>query len=113
MYICTHIHTPKKYVLISNHPKIFEMVQALFRDQSSLNFETKKIHFVFFYMSLLFPSCLENIKVYETKIYPTCFAVQAKLLATPLAKPLFKMIYLDEVKQWKVRNFVTISLMYS
>jgi hypothetical protein len=37
------------------------------------------------------------------------------LLVTHLAKPLFRMIYLDEVKQWKVRSFVkpfTI-LMYS
>jgi len=47
-----------------------------------------------------------------------CFAAQAKCRSSAghyLAKPLFRMIYLDELKQWKVRSFVKLFtiLMYS
>jgi hypothetical protein len=100
------------------HLKQYEMVQALFHDQSSLNFETNQIHYVFSYVLLLSASCLENKVLCDKRLIPCVLLPTLSagpLLATHLAKPLFRMIYLGVVKQWKVRSFVKLStiLMYS
>jgi hypothetical protein len=70
-----------------------------------------------------FPTCCFSLlHVWKTKFYVTVIpcVLQPKpsagpLLATHLTKPLFRMIYLDAMKQWKVRSFVKLFtfLMYS
>jgi len=71
-----------------------------------------------------FPTCYFSLlHVWKTKFYVTnndSMHLQPKLsagplLATHLAKLLFRMIYLDEVKQWKVKSFVKLFtiLMYN
>jgi hypothetical protein len=56
----SRLATPKKFVPMPIHLKQYEMVQALFHDQSSLNFETSQFYYVFSYMILLSASCLEK-----------------------------------------------------